>query len=76
MKSSHILLYLVFLFLCSVLIFLYFGPDLVSNQFQSDCLLSTLFLIGCVELSLLVFFLKDVMYSARKRELKRIPEQE
>jgi hypothetical protein len=35
-----------------------------------------LFLIGCVELSLLVFFLKGFMYSARERELRRISEQE
>ena len=28
---------------------LYFGSDLVSNQFRLDCLLPTLFLINCIE---------------------------
>jgi len=58
MKSGHILLFLVFLFLSSASIFLCFGLDFVSNQYWSDCLLYMLFLIGCVELSLLVFFFK------------------
>jgi hypothetical protein len=45
--------FLYFCFLSSASIFLCVGSDLVSNQFRSDCRLPTLFLISCIELSLL-----------------------
>jgi hypothetical protein len=57
----------IFLF---ILCALCFGFDLVSDQFRSYCLLPTLFLISCVELSLLglknkgviLFFLSKISF--------------
>ena len=55
--NQVILLFLVFLFFIFRINFslchLCFGSDLVSNQFRSNCLLPTLFLISCIELNLL-----------------------
>jgi hypothetical protein len=47
---SFYFLYFYFYLMCC----LRFESDLVSNQFRSYCLLPMLFLIGCIELSLLV----------------------
>jgi hypothetical protein len=63
-QSCYIFLFLVFFFIFHIsfsLCCLCFGSDLVSNQFRSDCLLPTLFLISCVELSLLGLKTKGVI---------------
>jgi hypothetical protein len=57
-----------------------FGSDLVENQFQSDCLLPMLFLISCVELSLLglkkrgviLFFLSRISFYSKKNNQKSL----
>jgi hypothetical protein len=57
----------LYLFISCIFLFIFcvlcFGYDLVSDQFRSYCLLPTLFLISCVELSLLGLKKKVSYYS-------------